>query len=53
MKKNFKTLTAFLLLFALITIIKPIQPSVDSNNEPGISVCGDDDKAAIEAITAE
>lgn len=53
MKKNFKTLTAFLLLFALITSIKPIQPPVDANNEPGISVCGDDDEAQEERIRKE
>ena len=44
MKKTFKTLTAFLLLFALITIIKPIQPPVGIGSEPIISVCGDDDR---------
>lgn len=52
MKKKFKTLTAFLLLLTLI-IIKPIQPPVDNDNEPGISVCGDDDENDYEIIASE
>ena len=43
MKKTFKTLTTFLLLFALLAGIKPIQPPVGTETEPAISVCTDDD----------
>lgn len=52
MKKTFKTLTAFLLLFTLITSIKPVQPPFGTETEPGISVCGDDN-VPVEVITAE
>ena len=53
MKKNIKTLTAFLLLLALITSIQPIQPPVGNDTEPGISVCTDDDIDVPEMITTE
>ena len=53
MKKTFKTLAAFLFLLALITSIRPIQPPVGNDTEPGISVCGDDDIDVPEAITTE
>ena len=44
MKKTFKSLAAFLLLFALLAGIKPIQPPVNADSEPEISVCTDDDQ---------
>ena len=55
MKKTLKTLTTFLLLFALLAGIKPIQPPVDTDTEPGISVCTDDnaDNSDIDVIRNE
>lgn len=53
MKKTFKTLATFLLLFTLITGVTPVQPSSDSNTEPEISICGDDDENDYEIIGAE
>lgn len=50
MKKTFKTLTAFLLLLSLITMIQPFQAPVDTNVEIGISVCGVDDNT-VDSVT--
>lgn len=45
MKKTFKTLTTLSLLLALLITIKPITPVPQpEDNEPGITVQGDDDK---------
>ena len=46
MKKNLKTLTAFLLLLTLITTINPITLPEDS--QPGITVQGDDDDPTVD-----
>jgi len=44
MKKTFKTLTTLSLLLALLITIKPIIPVPQpGDNEPGITVLGDDD----------
>lgn len=44
MKKTFKTLTTLSLLLALLITIKPIIPVPQpEDNEPGITVLGDDD----------
>lgn len=43
MKKIFKTLTAFLLLLSLITMIQPLSAS-DTNAETEISIYGVDNK---------
>ena len=53
MKKTFKTLTAFLLLLALIGSIRPVQPLTDENPGYGISVCSDDDETLLEAIACD
>lgn len=53
MKKTFKSLSAFLLLFALLAGIQPVQPPFDTETEPGISVCGDDDTTASNVISNE
>lgn len=50
MKKTFKTLTAFLLLLSLITVIQPLSTSIDTNAETRISTCGNDTQS-IESIT--
>ncbi len=45
MKKNFKTLTTLSLLLALLITIKPIVPVPQpEDDEPGITVQGDDDQ---------
>lgn len=52
MKKTLKTLTAFLLLFALVSTIRPIQPLTDTSADTGITICTDDETKP-EIITAE
>ena len=44
MKKTFKSLAAFLLLFALLAGIKPVQPPFGTETEPEISLCGNDNE---------
>lgn len=44
MKKTFKTLTAFLLLLSLITIIPPFSSLDNTNAETEISVCGEENE---------
>ena len=53
MKKTFKSLAAFLLLFALLAGIKPVQPPFGTETEPVVSVCGDDDSSDIDIIASE
>ena len=48
MKKTLKTLTAFLLLFALLSGTNPIPSPFNTDNEPGISVCGNDDEDGLD-----
>ena len=53
MKKTFKSLAAFLLLFALLSGIKPVQPPFGTDIEPTISICGDDDDSDHDIIASE
>ena len=53
MKKTLKTLTAFLLLFALVSSIRPIQPLTDTSTGTGITIYGDDDDSNHEIISSK
>ena len=49
MKKNIKTLAAFLLLFAVLFGTTPFSSSINTENKLEISLCNDDDEDRLDS----